>query len=50
MKCDVVHSDEYSLTFSVPKKWVKIRSPRILSEEQKEQMRARMSGIRKEVI
>lgn len=31
-------TDEVSATYIVPKKWVKIRPPRILSDEQREQM------------
>ena len=32
--------------YIIPKKWVKIRAPRKLTEEQREQMRARGFGLR----
>lgn len=32
---------EYAQTFEIPKKWVKIRANRILTEEQKEEVKRR---------
>lgn len=36
-----IGSDEVSATYTVPKKWVKIRPPRILTDEQREEMSKR---------
>ena len=41
-----VRSDEYNVTYTVPKKWVKINPPRILSEAQRQVLiKARESRI-----
>ena len=34
-----VRSDDYSVTYTIPKKWVKINGPRLMSEKQKEVLR-----------
>lgn len=34
-------SDEVSATYTVPKKWIKVRPPRILTDEQREAMSRR---------
>jgi hypothetical protein len=46
----LVKSDEYSKTYECPKKLISFRTPsakRILSEEQKEELRIRMQNARK---
>jgi hypothetical protein len=46
----LIKQDEYSKTYSFPKKLVSLRTPsakRELSEEQKEQLRIRMQNARK---
>ena len=41
----IKHQDEY-LEADIPKKWLKIRPPRIYSEEEKEVLRERLEQIR----
>jgi uncharacterized membrane protein len=40
-----IREDSESVAYHVPKKWVKLRTPRILSEEQKEKLRERGKQI-----
>jgi hypothetical protein len=46
--------DQYSKTYVIPKKWIKIKMPRILSSEQKQEManRARVNfhGKKEKII
>lgn len=37
----LIKEDEYSKTFVCPKKWVKIKMPRIISEEERQIMKER---------
>lgn len=41
-ECTCINFDEYSKTYIVPKKWVKIRPPRKMSEENKQKASERM--------
>lgn len=42
----VVEQDSYSKTYTCPKKLVSFRSPKILTEEQKEKLRAQLRNIK----
>lgn len=35
---DIIRSDKYGMEFEVPRKWVTIRPPRQMSEEQKQRL------------
>lgn len=43
----VVRRGEYWAEYSMPKKWIKVRFPRILSDEQKSEISNRMKAARK---
>jgi len=40
-KCKMTRQDEYSKTYVLPKKFIKINAPRFVSDEQREKMRQR---------
>ena len=42
----VEKEDEFSKTYILPKKWVKVRKTRQLSEEEREKLASRMRAIR----
>lgn len=42
----IIAQDACSIMFEVPKKWVKIRPPRIMSDEQKAAASERLRGVR----
>lgn len=42
----LLRQDEYSKTYRLPKKWVKIHAPRVLSEEQKTKQREILAAIK----
>lgn len=44
----VEKEDEYSKSYILPKKWVKVRKPRQLSDELKEKLASRMRASREE--
>lgn len=44
-ECKCINSDDYSKTYIIPKKWVKIRPPKKLSEETKQQLSARAKNM-----
>lgn len=46
-KVILLHEDECGASFSVPKKWVKVRPPRVVSEEQRMAAAERLKAYRK---
>lgn len=44
-ECMCINSDEYSKTYIVPKKWIKVRPPKKLSEETKQQLSERARNM-----
>lgn len=44
----VIAEDSISRTYEVPKKLIKVATPRVMSEEQKDELRARFAKVREE--
>ena len=42
----VIAEDSISRTYEVPKKLIKVAAPRVMSDEQKEELRARFAKVR----
>ena len=42
-ECKILIDDKYSMTFSVPLRWVKVSPPRKMSDEQKQMMVERLN-------
>ena len=41
-ECSLDNADEYAVTCTIPKKWLKVRPNRILTEEQRAKLSAQM--------
>lgn len=41
-ECTLDNADEYAATYTIPKKWLKVRPNRILTEEQRKKLAERM--------